>query len=475
MRWPAAFSSSPVAPRLGFSRPSSSATIRAVVQSLMEPSHNDTLNHVPAHLPCNFGVPNQPRQQLRCATNLAGKLGAPSQSRQQLGRARSTSPATSGQPRQQLRCSPATSPETSTATSVQPPQQPRRSQATSPATSSLLVNFANNSGAHRQPRQQLGLRGNLACNFGASSQPRQQPRCPWSTSPATSVRLVNHASNCQGSRATSPAQPRQQLRRSRSTPPATSTLSVNLASNFDALGQRSRATSPATPVLSATWPATSPANSSLPAISPATLTLPATSPAPSAVPATSPATSALPVNLARNFGARSTLPAPRLSQSRGNVILPLGPQSRGMTMLFVTFPIFFPAIPLGRRARLAAAFRADSPLRRPCVPHVFAPWVQMAPPPSRSRHSFGQRVRQARRALRGFAPSTSVSSDSQDSEVGVPWVSCSEDHSSRRVRARQSLKHVFIFSSPFPAPWHWPCFCPAVLLPPPLRHAVKRS
>ena len=88
MRWAAAFSSSPVATRLGFSRPSSSATIRTVVQSLMEPSHNDPLNHMPAHLSCHFGPPSNLAKKLQrsqatspaaCAllVNLASNVGAP--------------------------------------------------------------------------------------------------------------------------------------------------------------------------------------------------------------------------------------------------------------------------------------------------------------------------------------------------------------------------------------------------------------
>ena len=65
-------------PRLGFSLASSSATIPTLVQSQMEPSHNDSFNHMPAHLSCNFGTLGQPRQQLR--------------------RSQSTSPATSALP-----------------------------------------------------------------------------------------------------------------------------------------------------------------------------------------------------------------------------------------------------------------------------------------------------------------------------------------------------------------------------------------
>ena len=173
MRWAAAFSSSPVAPRLGFSRPSSSATIHTIVQSLMDPSHNDPLNHMPAPLSCNFGAP-QPRQQrwssfgtrgnfapqqpcswqlreqLRCSLQPASNLGTPGQPRQQLSvllvnlasncwYSRSTSPATSAlpvnwQPRQQLR------------SSQQPRQQLQRSQATSPATCALLINLASDFG-----------------------------------------------------------------------------------------------------------------------------------------------------------------------------------------------------------------------------------------------------------------------------------------------------------------------------------------
>ena len=84
-------------PRLGFSHASSSATIRTLVQSLMEPSHNDTLRHMPAHLSCNFGAPWQPRQQLRRSrstsallVNLSQKLRCPGQPRQQLRRSWST-------------------------------------------------------------------------------------------------------------------------------------------------------------------------------------------------------------------------------------------------------------------------------------------------------------------------------------------------------------------------------------------------
>ena len=194
MRWAAAFSSSPVAPRLGFSRPSSSATIRTVVQSLMEPSHNDPLNHMPAHLSCNFGAP-QPRQQRWCSFGTLCNLAS------NFRWSRSTSSATSvapgnlssnfsapGQPRQRLR------------------QQLRRySRSTSPATSVVLVNLASNFG---QEHRQL---------FGRSGSRQQLRRT-----------LVIFASNLGGPESTSPATSAV----TRSTSPATSALLVNLASNF---------------------------------------------------------------------------------------------------------------------------------------------------------------------------------------------------------------------------------------------------
>ena len=129
VRWPAAFSSSPVALRFGFSRS---------VQSLMEPSHNDPV-----------GAPGQPRQQPRSCRRLRQQLRR-SGSSWQLRRSPSTSPATSALP----------------ATSVLPQPQLRRSRSTSPATSALPVNLASDFGAP----------GNLASNFSAPGQPRQELR-----------------------------------------------------------------------------------------------------------------------------------------------------------------------------------------------------------------------------------------------------------------------------------------------------------
>ena len=133
MRWAAAFSSSPVAHRLGFSRPSSSATIRTVVQSLMEPSHNDPLNHMPAHLSCNFGAP-QPRQQRWCSFGTLCNLAS------NFRWSRSTSSATSAVP-------------VILASNFGAPSHPH--QQLRPGTSAHPVIFASNLGGPSQPRQQL--------------------------------------------------------------------------------------------------------------------------------------------------------------------------------------------------------------------------------------------------------------------------------------------------------------------------------
>ena len=165
MRWAAAFSSSPVAPRLGFSRPSSSATIHTVVQSLMEPSHNDPLNHMPAPLSCNFGAP-QPRQQRWSSFgtrgnfarnnlargNFASNFGAPCNLR-----ATWVLPVNLAS---NCRCSWSTSPAT-----VGAPGQPtvgRQQLRRSRSTGNLASNF--------------GPPSNLANNFSAPKQPRQRLR-----------------------------------------------------------------------------------------------------------------------------------------------------------------------------------------------------------------------------------------------------------------------------------------------------------
>ena len=147
----------------------------------MEPSHNDPLNHTPAHLSSNFGARGQPSPAPSALlVNLDSNIGAPGQ----------PSPTTSVLP-------------------VKPRRQLRRSQST----------FASNFGAPGQ--------SNFACL-------RQQLRRSRSTSPATWALPVKIASNLgalgQPSPATSalPVNPRQQTRRSRSTSPATSALPINL-------------------------------------------------------------------------------------------------------------------------------------------------------------------------------------------------------------------------------------------------------
>ena len=131
-----------------------------VVQSLMEPSHNDPLNHMPAPLSCNFGAP-QPRQQRWSSFgtrgnfarnnlargNFASNFGAPCNLRatwvlpvnlaSNCRCSWSTSPATFGAPGQLA---------TSPATSVLPATRLQRSQATSPATCALLINLASDFG-----------------------------------------------------------------------------------------------------------------------------------------------------------------------------------------------------------------------------------------------------------------------------------------------------------------------------------------
>ena len=133
-----------------------------VVQSLMEPSHNDPLNHMPAPLSCNFGAPhlassvgppsvpgaNFARNNLARGTSRATSV-LPATC-EQLGYSRSTSPATvgaPGQPRQQL-----------SVLLVQPRQQLRRSRSTG----NLASNF--------------GPPSNLASDLCAPNQPRQRLR-----------------------------------------------------------------------------------------------------------------------------------------------------------------------------------------------------------------------------------------------------------------------------------------------------------
>ena len=175
MRWAAAFSSSPVAPRLGFSRPSSSATIHTIVQSLMDPSHNDPLNHMPAPLSCNFGAP-QPRQQRWSSFGTRGNF-APQQ-------------PCSWQLREQLRCS------LQPASNLGTPGQPRQQLSV------LLVNLASNCSV---------LPFNLASNCRAPGQLATSPATSVlpATSPATSALPGNLASDL-----CAPYQPRQRLRHS---------------------------------------------------------------------------------------------------------------------------------------------------------------------------------------------------------------------------------------------------------------------
>ena len=173
----------------------------------MEPSHNDPLNHTPAHLSSNFGAPGQPSPAPSALlVNLDSNIGAPGQ----------PSPTTSVllvKPRRQLRRSQSTfasnfgAPGQSNFACLR--QQLRRSRSTSPATWALPVKIASNLGALGQPSPATSA---LPVN------PRQQTRRSRSTSPATSVLPINL---------------RQQLRRSRST----------FASNFGAPGQPSPATS----------------------------------------------------------------------------------------------------------------------------------------------------------------------------------------------------------------------------------------
>ena len=176
-------------PRLGFSNASSSATIHTLVQSLMEPSHNDPLSHMPAHLSCNFGALGQPRQQLRrsrstspaASAHLASNFGTLGQPRQQLRRFWPTSPATSA-----LRCnSPTTlAPPVNLASNFgapvklsnnfgspgQPCQQHWRTRSTSPATPALPVILARNFGAPSEIPATSALLVNFASNFGVPSQ-----------------------------------------------------------------------------------------------------------------------------------------------------------------------------------------------------------------------------------------------------------------------------------------------------------------
>ena len=170
---PAAFSSSPVGhPGWDF-HTSSSATIRALVQSLMEPSHNEPLNHTPAHLSSNFGARDQPSPAPSALlVNLDSNIGAPGQPspttsvlpvkpRRQLRRSQSTFASNFGAPgqsnfaclRQQLRRSWSTF-----ARNLGAPGQ------SSPATSALPTNLC---------QQLRPSHSTFASNFGAPSQPSQ--------------------------------------------------------------------------------------------------------------------------------------------------------------------------------------------------------------------------------------------------------------------------------------------------------------
>ena len=147
--------------------------------------------------------------------SVSGNFGAPGQPRQQLRRSRSTSPKTWALP-VNLASNFAALLASDFAAPSKTRQQLRRSRSTLAATSALLVILAGNIGAPGNLASNFCDPGNLASNFRA---PRnlasnfgalQQVGRSRLTSPATSARSVNLASNFSAL-----CQPHQQLRRSR--------------------------------------------------------------------------------------------------------------------------------------------------------------------------------------------------------------------------------------------------------------------